>query len=132
MDTQTLVTVGFTLMVVAVVVGAIFLIYCAIQIRRLAMTVTDLCRHTDERLTPVLEETEKTLKSLRVITNDVGAITGNIREVSDAACDVAVNIRAIAMLIGDFREQVTLQAHGIKAGVQAALGMLLKNSSDRR
>ena len=94
--------------------------------------VTVFCRDTDARLSPVLVETEKTLRSLRVITDDVGAITGNVREVSDAVSDVAVNIRAIGTLIGDVREQVSLKALGIKAGVQAALGMLIKNAADRR
>ena len=119
-------------MVIALVVAAGFLVYCARQIKKVSEAVAVFCRDTDARLSPVLVETEKTLRSLRVITDDVGAITGNVREVSDAVCDVAVNIRAIGSLIGDVREQVSLKAFGIKAGVQAALGMLLKNAADRR
>jgi hypothetical protein len=132
MEVHTLIIAGFIIMVIGVVGAAGFLLYCAIQIRKMTAAMTDFYRNTDERLTPVLVETEKTLRSLRVITDDVGAITGNVREVSDAVSDVAVNIRAIGTLVGDVREQVLLQAHGIKAGVQAALGMLIKNAADRR
>ena len=132
MEVHVLITAGFIIMVIALVVAAGFFVYCAVQIKKVTEVVTFFCRDTDARLSPVLVETEKTLRSLRVITDDVGAITGNVREVSDAVSDVAVNIRAIGTLIGDVREQVSLKALGIKAGVQAALGMLIKNAADRR
>ena len=132
MEAHTLITAAFFVMVMAVVAGLGFLIYCIIQIRKMAVTVSDFCRETDAKLTPLLEETEKTLRSVRVITDDVGAITGNVREVSDAVCDVAVHIRSVGDLIGDAREQLSLRALGIKAGVQTALGLLLKNAGDRR
>jgi hypothetical protein len=132
MEAYNLIVAGFIIMVIAVVGAAGFFVYCTFQFRQVTLAVTEFCRETDEKLTPVLIETEKTLRSLRVISDDVGAITGNVREVSDAVSDVAVNIRAIGWLIGDVREQVVLQAHGIKAGVQAALGMLIKNAGDRR
>jgi hypothetical protein len=132
MESHAFLTAALIILVIIVVGGAGFLVYFAIQIRQITVTVTDFCRHTDEKLSPVLEETEKTLKSIRLVVNDVNAITANAREVTDAVCEVAVNIRAISSLVTDMREQVSLKALGIKAGVQAALGMLLKNSGDRR
>ena len=132
MEAHTLITASFFIMVIALVAGLGFLIYSIIEIRKMAVVVSDFCRETDAKLTPLLEETEKTLRSVRVITDDVGAITGNVREVSDAVGDVAVHIRAVAYLISDAREQVSLRALGIKAGVQTALGLLLKNAGDRR
>jgi len=132
MEAHTLITASFFIMVIALVAGLGFLIYCIIEIRKMAVVVSDFCRETDAKLMPLLEETEKTLRSVRVITDDVGVITGNVREVSDAVGDVAVHIRAVAYLISDAREQVSLRALGIKAGVQTALGLLLKNAGDRR
>jgi|WetSurMetagenome_2_1015567.scaffolds.fasta_scaffold00054_25 hypothetical protein len=132
MESQAILTAAFVILVIAVVGGAGFLVFFAIQIRHITVTVTDFCRHTDEKLMPALEETEKTLKSIRVVANDMGAITANMREVTDAVCEVAVNIRAVSSLVNDVREKVSLKTLGIKAGVQAALGMLLKNTGDRR
>jgi hypothetical protein len=126
MESHAFLTAALIILVIIVVGGAGFLIYFAIQIRHIAVTVNDFCRHTNEKLSPVLEETEKTLKSVRFLVNDINAITANAREVSDAVCEVAVNIRAISSLVTDVRERVSLKALGIKAGVQAALGMLLK------
>jgi uncharacterized protein YoxC len=132
MEAHTLITASFFIMVIALVAGLGFLIYCIIQIRKMAVTVSDFCRETDAKLTPLLEETEMTLRSVRVITDDVGAITGNVREVTDAVSDVACHIRAVSALIGGARDQASLRANGIKAGIQAALGLLLKNVGDRR
>jgi hypothetical protein len=132
MESHAFLTAALIILILIVVGGAGFLVYFAVQIRHITMTVTDFCRHTDERLFPVLEETEKTLKSIRLVANDVTAITTNVREVTDAVCEVAVNIRAVSSLISDVREQFSMKTLGIKAGVKAALGMLLKNKGDRR
>jgi len=56
-------------------------------------------------LKPVLEETEKTMKSIRAVTDNVATVTGNIKEVSEAASDVAENIRAVSMIIDDVGDQ---------------------------
>jgi uncharacterized protein YoxC len=131
MEVHTLITVGFFICVAAIIAGLGMVYYGIIQLKKMLETVNDFCRHTDAKLTPVLEETEKTLKSVRVITDDVGAITGNIRDVSDAVCDVADNIRAVGCLISDVREQVSIKALGVKAGIQTALALLLKNAGNR-
>jgi uncharacterized protein YoxC len=131
MEVHTLITAGFFIGVAAVIAVLGLVFYCVVQLKSLVETVNEFCRNTDARLSPVLEETEKTLRSVRVITDDVGAITGNVREVTDAVCDVADNIRAIGNLIGDVREQVSLKALGVKAGIQTALALLLKNAGNR-
>jgi uncharacterized protein YoxC len=131
MDVHTLIVLGFFMMVAALLIGVCFLIYCVVQLKKMAVTVNDFCLNTEAKLTPVLEETEKTLRSVRVITDDVGAITGNVREVTDAVCEVADNIRTVGYIISGVREQMSLKALGVKAGIQAALALLLKNAGDR-
>jgi uncharacterized protein YoxC len=122
-----LMTFGFFIVLVALAVAFGLLIYAAVQLKKMATCLNDFCRTTDERLKPVLEETEKTMKSIRVISDNIGAVTGDIREVSEAASDVAANIRAVSMVIGDVRDQVSLRTQGIRAGIQAALGALMKH-----
>ncbi|MGO9379735.1 MAG: DUF948 domain-containing protein [Dissulfurispiraceae bacterium] len=122
-----LLTVGFFIVIIVFLAALFFLIYSSIQIKKTAEAVNEFIRTTDQRLKPVLEETDLTLKSIRAITDDVGAVTSNIRNVSDAVSDVAENIRAVSMIIGDVREQISLRALGIKAGIQTALGVLMKH-----
>ncbi|HTZ18255.1 MAG TPA: DUF948 domain-containing protein [Dissulfurispiraceae bacterium] len=122
-----LLSIGFFIVVIVVVAAFVFFVYTATQLKKMAVRLDDFCRTTDERLKPVLEETEKTMKSIRVISDNIGAVTGDIREVTGAAADVADNIRAVSMIVTDVREQVSLRTHGIMAGIQAALGVLMKH-----
>jgi uncharacterized protein YoxC len=122
-----LLTIGFLIVIITFVAALFFLIFSTIQIKKMAVTLDEFVRTTDQRLKPVLEETEKTLKSIRQVSEDIAAVSGSVREVSGAVSDVAANVQAISMLIGDLKDQVSLRALGIKAGVQTALGVLLKH-----
>jgi uncharacterized protein YoxC len=122
-----LLTIGFLIVITTFVAALFFLIYSTMQIKKMAVTMNDFVRTTDQRLRPVLEETEKTLKSIRQISEDIAAVSGSVREVSGAVSDVATNVQAISMLIGDLKDQISLRALGIKAGVQTALSVLLKH-----
>jgi uncharacterized protein YoxC len=109
------------------VAALFFLIYSTMQLKKMAVKMDEFLKTTDQRLKPVLEETEKTLKSIRRVSDDIATVSGSVREVSGAVLDVATNVQAISMLIGDLKDQISLRALGIKAGVQTALGVLLKH-----
>ncbi len=120
-------TVGFFIVIITFLAALFFLIFSSIQIKKTAVAVNEFIRTTDQRMKRSLEETELTLKSIRTITNDVGVVTSNIRNVSEAVSDVADNVRAVSIIISDVRDQVSLRSNGIMAGIQAALGVLMKH-----
>ncbi|HMK60212.1 MAG TPA: DUF948 domain-containing protein [Dissulfurispiraceae bacterium] len=122
-----LLTTGFFIVIITFLAALFFLIYSSIQIKKMAVAINEFIRTTDNRIKPVLEETELTLKSVRIITDDIGAVTGSVKEVSEAVSDVATNVRAVSMIMGDVREQVSLRTNGVMAGIQAALGVLMKH-----
>ena len=122
-----LMTIGFFIGFVALTVAFVLFIYGAIQLKKMVECLNDFCKTTDERLKPVLEETEKTMKSIRAVTDNVATVTGNIKEVSEAASDVAENIRAVSMIIDDVGDQISIRTRGIVVGVQTALGVLMKH-----
>jgi len=66
-----LMTIGFFIGFVALTVAFVFFIYGAIQLKKMVECLNDFCKTTDERLKPVLEETEKTMKSIRAVTDNV-------------------------------------------------------------
>jgi hypothetical protein len=49
-----------------------------------------------------------------------------VRQVGDAISEVALNVRAVGSMLTEVREQVGVRAGGVRAGIQAALGVLLK------
>jgi uncharacterized protein YoxC len=125
-------SVGVFILVLGVLAAIGFLIYAIMEIRRLAITVNEFIRGTEERLSPVLLETELSLRSLRKITDNVGVVTENVRTLSDAAQDVAVNIRALSSIVNSVGEGVALRASGVRAGVTTALNVLINQIRERR
>jgi uncharacterized protein YoxC len=117
---------------IVLIVALGFVIYATAHIRRMVDSLTHFLNTTENRLNPLIEETERTLKSIRIITDDLGSVTAGVKEVSGAVTEVAANVRAMNAAIETVKEQASIRAHGIKAGVQAALGMLLNHKSDRR
>ncbi len=109
-----------------------FVIYATMHIRKMVDTLTHFLTTSENRLNPLIEETERTMKSIRIITDDLGTVTSSVKEVSGAVTEVAANVRAMNAVIEEVKDQASIRAHGIKAGVQAALGMLLNHKADRR
>lgn len=125
-------SVGVFILVLGVVAAIGFLIYAIMEIRRLVVTVNEFVKTTEERLSPVLLETELSLRSVRKITDDVGVVTENARDLSDAMKDVSLNVRALSAVVGSVGEGVSLRTAGVKAGVRTALGVLLNQMRERR
>lgn len=119
-------SVGFFIVALGFSAAIFFLIYASMEIRRAAAAFREFLKNTEDRMNPVLKETEQTLKSLRKVSDDVGTATGNVRELSDAAYEIVENVKALSSIVHDVREGVSLRVFGIKAGVKAALNVLLK------
>lgn len=125
-------SVGVFILVLGVVAALGFLIYAIMEIRRLAVTVNEFVKTTEERLSPVLLETELSLRSMRRITDDVGAVTENVRDLSEAMREVSLNVRALGAVVGNVGEGLSLRTAGVKAGVRTALGVLINQMRERR
>lgn len=111
--------------VLAVAVG--FLISTLIELRRTAKEAAEFLRNTGESLKSTLQETEETLKSLRGITDDINAVTRDARTFSQAITEVAENIKGMSETADELRSRVTKRASGIRAGIIAAVEVLVKN-----
>ncbi len=119
-------SVGFFIMALGFSAAIFFLIYASVEIRRAAAAFKEFLKNTEDRIQPVLAETEQTLKSLRKVSDDVGTATGNVRELSDSVYEIVENVKALSGIVHDVREGVSLRVFGIKAGFKAALNVLLR------
>ncbi|TAN40679.1 MAG: DUF948 domain-containing protein [Nitrospirae bacterium] len=124
--------IGLFLLLIGFLCAIVFLIYAALEIRKTAASITDFLKRTDERLAPVLFEAEQTLKSFRVVSDDAGVVTGNVKKLSYSIYEVAENVRAISAVISGFRSGMTLRASGLRAGLKAAFAVLLNEIKERR
>lgn len=108
------------------------LIYAIFEMRKAVAALNSSLKSTEERLNPVILETERFLRSIRSITDDVGAVTYSARNIAEAGSDVIINLRALSCLINDIGEGVSLKAFGVKAGVKTAINVLLNQLKERR
>lgn len=134
MDSQSwilIISVGFIIMALGFIAAIGFLIYASLEIRRAAQTFREFLKNTEERINPVLEETEQTLKSLKKVSDDVGTVTENARNFSVALYEIVDNLRALSSIVHDVREGMSLRVLGVKAGIKTALNVLIKELMGR-
>lgn len=118
--------VGIFIMLLGFLIVVGFLIYAFNELKKITVALREFLKNTEERLTPLLEEAEQSLKSFRNVSNDIGIVTENARHFTGAIYEIAANLRVFSALIDDLREGVSLRALGVRAGIKAALGVLIK------
>ncbi|MEW6116229.1 MAG: DUF948 domain-containing protein [Nitrospirota bacterium] len=127
-----LLNIGFIILILGVLAALGVLIYAVMEIRRLAVTLNEFIKGTEEKLYPVLEETELSLRSFRKISDDASRVTENIRNLSDAAQDIVTNVRALSSVVNYVGEGASMRVSGVKAGLKTALSVLIRQIRERR
>ncbi len=110
-----------------VVVG--FIVYASIEIRKAAKTFNGFLIRTEERIKLVLQEAEQSLKSIRNVSDDMRTVTENVRNFTGAMNEITTNLKIISNIVNELKEGASLRILGIKAGVRAALNVLIKELS---
>lgn len=119
---------------IAGVITAAFIISLIIELRRTARALNDFLRDTEESLKPTLEELRETLKGLKDITNHVNDVTSDLKTLSSALRDVGIKVKNTSEVIEHVVSSSAVKVSGVKAGIKAGVGVLLKNliSKERR
>ena len=117
------------IIILAVVVLTSFLVVLIIELKK---TVRSLRDTIENSLNPTLGEVQKTLKSLRNISENVTDITSDVKTLSGNVRDVGENIRQVSGLVGNVTTVTAATASGLKAGISAAMGVILNNLFSRK
>jgi|GEM_PF-786029 len=132
MPDQYLTTIlGIGLFVVAITfLAAVFLlIYSSLQIKKAATALTVFLAATDLKISSVLKEAEETLKSIKTVYDDVGSATSNIRNISGTLSAIALQAKTLGLLTEGMQDRLGVRITGLKAGIKAALGVLLNQEN---
>lgn len=142
MDSQSwliFLSMGYFIISLAILITAGVLVYFLMELKKAAAAFQETLKNVDnsiknieENMKPVLEDAGQTLKSIRSVSEDVEAVTGNVRNFSAAMYDIAINLRAISSIINDLRGGASLRATGLKVGVKTALNVLVKELTKNR
>jgi uncharacterized protein YoxC len=116
----------FLLAIIAVclLVQVFFLVPMLVELRRALVL---LSKYMDDGLKPALQELQETLKSLRNVSDDVGGITSDVREVSKSVAGMAHTVSAINGLLEAVGSSASVRAAGLRAGIRAAIEYLARN-----
>jgi uncharacterized protein YoxC len=132
-------SLGYFIISLAILITAGVLVYFLMELKRAAAAFQETLKNVDnsiknieENMKPVLEDAGQALKSIRSVSEDVEAVTGNVRNFSAAMYDIAINLRAISSIINDLRGGASLRATGLKVGVKTALNVLVKELTKRQ
>jgi uncharacterized protein YoxC len=121
----TILGIGIIVVAITFLAAVFLLIYSFIQIKKAATALTDFLAATDSKLNPLLKEAEETLKSIRTVSDDIGSATSNIRNISGTLSNVALQVRIFGLLTEGLQNQLSDRITGLKAGIKAALDVLL-------
>lgn len=122
----------FFILLIGFMVAVVFLVYASLELRKTAAAFKEFLKNVECRITPVLDETEKTLRSVRKVSDDVGTATENVRDLSDAMYGAVRNVRALSGIVEDLRDGVSLRAIALSSGIKAAFAVLMNQIKERR
>jgi uncharacterized protein YoxC len=136
--------VFFGLITAAIIALVIFLIWF---IMRLMDTVRALSKFiesadealkqtsgVDQALKEAIGEISQNLRSLRTITDDVGAVTsdlksfsGSVRDVGHGVQGLTTNVKQLSDLVQSLGKETIASVCGVRAGVKTGFEVFLKN-----
>jgi hypothetical protein len=114
------------------IVYAIFSIVYMMSMKRMNDALHDFILRTEVNANATLAELKVTLENIRKVTDDIGAVTQDARQISNSLATVEKGMR---MLFEYVKEGVGSAAGasyaGLKAGIKAGFATLAKNPTEK-
>ncbi|MGE5172517.1 MAG: DUF948 domain-containing protein [Betaproteobacteria bacterium] len=126
--TEIILSVG----VIAFIIYAGFFIVHVMSLRRTSATVNDFIKRTDDNMNGALLELRGTLENIRKITGDVGAVTEEVRQISNTVASLDKGIRDFyGYMRNNLGSAVEANIAGLKAGIKSGVVTLVKNLQEK-
>jgi uncharacterized protein YoxC len=117
----------FGIITLSIVAAASVFVYVMIEIRETVKAIKEFLKNTEDTLNPTLDELRKSLKSMRNVTDNATAVTEDVRTLSASVREVGKDIMHVSKLVNDAASSSFFCVSGLKAGVKAAAGVILKS-----
>ncbi len=136
--------VFFGLITAAIIALVIFLIWFIMRLMESVRALSKLIETADQALKETSDvdralkeaigEISQNLRSLRTITDDVGAVTGDlksfsgsVREVGRGVQGLTTNVRQLSDLVQSLSKETIASVCGVRAGIKTGFEVLLKS-----
>jgi len=127
------------LITLAFLVAVVFFIIVMVELRQTIRALKAFLNMTELTLKPSLEELQKNLQSTRAMTENVSALTedikvfsGSLREMGENVNQISRTVRGVAGLMDEQTLAATMKYSAFKAGVRAASEILFKSFFNKR
>lgn len=127
---------------VVVAVGVVF-IYVMMEFKATLRLLRDFIKSIEERLNPLIEESSRTLESLRLVVDDIKGMTEDAKPFSKQAMelaraledakvfirrgsDFAKGLKVLGLFVTSISRLTTVQVSAVRAGIKAAFDGLKK------
>jgi uncharacterized protein YoxC len=115
------------------IVYTVFNITYMLSMRRTSDSMTAFFRNTEGNLNAALTELRGTLENMKKITGDVGAVTQEVKQISDSVASVERSIRGLYHYMKEgLGSAAGANIAGIKAGITTGVSTLVKKMQKGR
>ncbi len=122
----------FFILALGIITVICLLIYAIFEMRKAAVALNLSLKNTEERLNPFILEAEQFLRSVRKVTDDVGAVTDSAHNIAEAGNDLVINLKALNSLVNGISGGLSLKVYALKAGAKAAINAFMNQLKERR
>ena len=115
------------------IVYTVFNITYMLSMRRTSDSLTEFLRNTEGNLNAALTELRGTLENMKKITGDVGAVTQEVKQISDSVASVERSIQGLYHYMKEgLGSAAGANIAGIKAGITTGVSTLVKKMQKGR
>ncbi len=119
--------------VIAIIVYTAYFINYVQSLKRVSATVNDFIKRTEDTMNGALLELKGALENIRKITGDVGAVTEEVRQLSNTVASLEKGIRDVyEYMRNNLGSVVEANIAGLKAGIKSGVVTLAKNLQEKR
>ena len=124
----------FGLITAAIIALVVFLIWFIMRLMDTVRALSKFIESSDQALKEAIGEISQNLRSLRTITDDVGAVTsdlksfsGSVRDVGHGVQGLAANVKQLSDLVQSLGKETTASVCGVRAGIKTGFEVFLKS-----
>ena len=124
----------FGLITAAIIALVVFLIWFIMRLMNTVRALSKFIESADQALKEAIGEISQNLRSLRTITDDVGAVTsdlksfsGSVRDVGHGVQGLAANVKQLSDLVQSLGKETIASVCGVRAGIKTGFEVFLKS-----
>jgi uncharacterized protein YoxC len=124
----------FGLITAAIIALVVFLIWFIMRLMDTVRALSKFIESSDQALKEAIGEISQSLRSLRTITDDVGAVTsdlksfsGSVRDVGHGVQGLATSVKQLSDLVQSLGKETIASVCGVRAGIKTGFEVFLKS-----